>query len=46
LGTHGRTGTILKTKPIIGYSDITPGSRIARWLAAMETMTDRFMWRS
>src|SRR5206468_1856449 len=35
----GRTGTILKTKPIVGYGDITPVSRIARWLAAMEAMT-------
>lgn len=39
MGTDGRTGTILKTKPTVGYGDITPVSRITRWLAAMEAMT-------
>jgi hypothetical protein len=28
-----------KTKPIIGYGDITPVSQVARWLPAMEAMT-------
>jgi hypothetical protein len=28
-----------KTKPTVGYSGITPVSRLARWLAAMEAMT-------
>jgi hypothetical protein len=39
LGTDGRTGSVLKTKPITGYGDITSVSRIARWLAAMEAIT-------
>ena len=36
LGTHGRTGTILKNQ---ADGDITPVSRIAHWLLAMEAMT-------
>ena len=34
------------TLSTVGYGDITPVSRLARWLAAMEAMTARFMWRS
>jgi hypothetical protein len=28
-----------KTKPTVGYGEITPVSQAARWLAAMEAMT-------
>src|SRR5882757_1142635 len=34
------------TLSTVGFGDITPVSRMARWLAAMEAMTGYFMWRS
>ena len=34
------------TLSTVGYGDITPVSRIARWLAAMEAMTGCSMWQS
>ncbi len=43
-GPMGGPVTILKNhKPTVGYGDITPVSRIARWLAAMEAMTGLLM---
>ena len=34
------------TLSTVGYGDIMPVSRFARWLAAMEAMTGSSMWQS